>query len=209
MSGPPRTLALIPAAGQSTRMGRPKLALPLGRRTVLEHVVHAFTAAGVERILIVLAPHTQELAALAEGAGADVLLLPEPTPDMRATLERGLDWIEKTWQPDPDAGWFLSPADQPALVPAVIRQVRDLWDRAAPADVLVPTFQGRRGHPALVGWNQVAAIRALAPGLGLNRYFRQPGVRVREVPVDCADILIDLDTPEDYERLRRSWPGIT
>src|SRR5207237_3552168 len=57
----PVGLALIPAAGKSTRMGRPKLALPLGGRTVLEHVVAALRDAGVEHVLVVVGPHVPEL----------------------------------------------------------------------------------------------------------------------------------------------------
>src|SRR5437879_4363300 len=57
--------AVIPAAGQSTRMGRPKLALPLGGRSVLERVVDALRGAGVD-VLVVLGPHVADLAAAAQ-----------------------------------------------------------------------------------------------------------------------------------------------
>ena len=63
-------VALIPAAGHSRRMGRPKLALPLGDRTVLEHVLTALRDGGVERILVVLGPHVADLGPIAARAGA-------------------------------------------------------------------------------------------------------------------------------------------
>jgi CTP:molybdopterin cytidylyltransferase MocA len=62
--------AVLLAGGQSKRMGRPKLVLPLGERTVLEHVLAALRQAAVEHILVVIGPHVAELGALAESAGA-------------------------------------------------------------------------------------------------------------------------------------------
>jgi molybdenum cofactor cytidylyltransferase len=201
-------LALIPAAGKSTRMGRPKLALPLGGRTVLEHVIAALRGAGVEHVLVVVGPHVPELVPLAEAAGADALLLPEETPDMRATVEHGLRRLERRFSPRPEDGWLLVPADHPTLDPSVVRQL--LAARAARPDcsVVLPTHEGRRGHPALIAWRHVAGLRALPPGQGLNVYLRQQMGETLEVPVPTAEVLCDLDTPADYERLaRRAGPG--
>ena len=93
--------AIVPACGQSTRMGRPKLALPLGDATVIARVVAALRAGGVETVLVVIGPRVPELVPLARSAGAEVLALVEQTPDMRTTVERGLDWIEDSSPPFP------------------------------------------------------------------------------------------------------------
>src|SRR3954452_21150957 len=90
---PPRTFAVIPAAGKSTRMGRPKLSLPLGGRTVIEWVIDMLRRAGVEHVLVVVGPHVPELIPLAEGAGAHAYLLSKETADMRATVEAALQWL--------------------------------------------------------------------------------------------------------------------
>jgi molybdenum cofactor cytidylyltransferase len=199
------TFALIPAAGKSVRMGRPKLALPLGGRTILEHVVAALQRAEIEHILVVLGPHAFRLVPLAETAGAQVLLLGQETVDMRGTIEEGLRWLEERFQPRDEDNWLLVPADHPTLDAAVVRQL--LQTRAAHPEfsVVIPTFQGRRGHPALIGWRHVAGIRALPPNQGLNTYLRGQAAVTREMPVCSADILDDLDTPADYERLLNRW----
>jgi molybdenum cofactor cytidylyltransferase len=196
------TFAVIPAAGHSVRMGRPKLALPLGERTVLERVVASLREASIEHILVVIAPHVAQLAALAERAGAHVLQLPEPTPEMRATVEAGLRWIEERFHPRPDDAWLLIPADHPTLDPLLVRML--IWDRieSPGASIIVPTHSGRRGHPTLIEWKHVAGIRSLPSGEGLNVYLRRHMAETREVPIEFADILCDLDTPEEYERLR-------
>jgi molybdenum cofactor cytidylyltransferase len=200
----PRTFGLIPAAGKSVRMGQPKLALPLGGRSVLEWVLAALRAAGVEHTLVVLGPHVPELEPLARAAGAHVLPLTEETPDMRATVERGLAWLEAAFHPAAGDRWLLVPADHPTLDANV---VRGLLQAELPQGrtILIPTFQGRRGHPALIGWEHVPAIRALAQGEGLNLYVRRQEQATLEMPVKSAEVLCDLDTPEEYERLQRRW----
>jgi molybdenum cofactor cytidylyltransferase len=200
--------AVLPAAGKSTRMGRPKLALPLGNRTILEHVVAALRQAEVEHILVVVGPHVPELAALAERAGARVCPLAEETADMRMTVEHGLHWLEEHFHPGPDDAWLLVPADHPALAPSAIRALSQARATHPECSIFVPTFQGRRGHPLLLSWQHIPAMRAHPAGQGLNTYVRAHMAQTREVPVETEAILWDLDTPEDYERLRRIWPSL-
>jgi molybdenum cofactor cytidylyltransferase len=202
------TFAVIPAAGKSVRMGRPKLALPLGDRTVLERVVAALHEAGVEHVVVVVGPHVPQLVAPAERAGAHVLQLPEETPEMRATVEAGLRWLEEQFHPRPEDRWLLVPADHPTLDPLIVRLLLRERARAPDRSIVVPTHGGRRGHPTLIDWKHVAGMRALPPGSGLNVYLRQHAAETREVLVDSADVLRDLDTPEDYERLRHSYAEV-
>jgi molybdenum cofactor cytidylyltransferase len=199
------TFALLPAAGQSTRMGRPKLSLPLGDRTIIEQVVHSFRAGGVREVLVVLNPAGEELAALAKKAGAHVLVLADATADMRATIEHGLDWLEEQFRPQPGDPWLLCPADHPVLEAGVIGQLLNAWQQRGEKDILIPVFNGQRGHPAVIAWRHRAGLRALPPGLGLNSYLRQHSDQTLEVPAASDSILVDLDTPEDYVRLLLLW----
>jgi CTP:molybdopterin cytidylyltransferase MocA len=201
-----RTFALVPAGGQSVRMGRPKLALPLGGHTVIEHVIAALRRAGIEPILLVLGPHVAELRPLAETAGASVHVLPEATPDMRTTVMHGLRWLADRFQPHPDDAWLLVPADHPTLRPGVVQELLEARQADPRHSIFIPTFTGKRGHPALIAWKHVAGMQTLPPDQGLNVYLRQHAAQTAEVPVDEPEVLLDLDTPEDYERLRRSWP---
>lgn len=199
--------AVVPAAGHSTRMGRPKLSLPLGGRTVLEHVVAALRAGGADHVVVVVGPHVPELVPLAEAAGAHVCRLAEPTPDMRATVGHGLRWVEDHLRPGPADAWLLAPADHPALDPGVVRELCEAFRRDPSRSILVPVSAGRRGHPALVAWRHAAGVRALPPDRGVNAYFREHAAEVGEVPVAAGGAFVDLDTPEDYERLCAAWPN--
>jgi molybdenum cofactor cytidylyltransferase len=189
--------AVIPACGTSTRMGRQKLALPLGDRTVIEHVVLALRAGGIERIVVVIGPHGPELVPLAVAAGADVLVLPAPTPDMRATVEAGLAYLEERYQPLLTDWWLLAPADHPILSPTVIHQLRAAANSRAHS-IMIPTHQGHRGHPTLIGWQHAEAVRTLLPGRGINALLRELQNETLELEMNQPGILSDLDTPEDY-----------
>lgn len=193
--------AIIPAAGKSRRMGRPKLLLPVGGRTVLERVVDALGAAGVDAVLVVTGGEPPELAAQARGAGAHVLLLERETADMRQTVEQGLAWIERTYRPTAVDAWLLAPADHPTLDPEVVRRLLGAWRSDPEASVVVPVHEGRRGHPVLIGWRHVEGVRAFPPGLGLDAYLRQHAAQTLLLPVGSPGVLLDLDTPEDYARL--------
>jgi CTP:molybdopterin cytidylyltransferase MocA len=136
-----------------------------------------------------------------------VCRLAEETPDMRATIEHGLRWLEERFHPGPDDDWLLSPADHPSLDALVVRHLAQARAVHPDRSIFVPAFEGRRGHPALIGWKHVAGIRSHPAGQGLNAYLRRHTAETLEVPVASAGVLCDLDTPEDYERLLRAWRG--
>jgi len=198
--------ALIPAAGSSSRMGRPKLALPLGDRTILEHVIAALRQAEIEHILVVVGAHVAELADLAESAGAYVCIIEALPTGMRGTVEHGLRWLEERFEPRPEDTWLLTPADHPALDASVVTRLQAVYAAEVQFSIVLPTYKGRRGHPTLFAWEHVAAIRAWPAELGLNSYVRQHISETLEVAVNSASVLWDMDTPEDYEWLRQNWP---
>jgi molybdenum cofactor cytidylyltransferase len=186
-------------------MGAAKLALPLGNRTIIEHVLDALRYAEISEVLVVLGPHVAELAAPAAASGAQALVLERETAHMRETIEHGLAWLAQRHQPAPDDWLLLVPADHPTLDAEVIRKLAAARDVHPQATIFVPTHAGRRGHPLLLAWSHVPAIRALPPDEGLNTYVRRQAAATREVPVDTPQVLRDLDTPEDYQRLLREW----
>lgn len=143
------TFAVVPAAGLGTRMGRPKLGLPLGNSTVLHRVVTALRDSGRDLVLVVIGPHSSDLVALAETAGATCLLLSSPTEDMRDTVQAGLRQLDEWYGPRVEDSWFLAPGDCPAFTAQTVRSLIADSALATTSPIRVPTFNGRRGHPTL------------------------------------------------------------
>src|SRR6516225_1601839 len=129
---------VVPAGGTSTRMGRPKLSLPFRGRTVLECVLDALRLGGCDELLVVLGPQAADLELLAGRAGAHVCVLPEQTPDMRATLEVGLRWSERHFRPRDNDAWLLAPADHPTLDPSIVQLLRQAFFAQSDKSIVVP-----------------------------------------------------------------------
>ena len=195
-----RRFAVIPAAGHSRRMGRPKLSLPWGDRTVIEHLLGTLRDCQVES-LVVVGPHVARLTELVARAGGHSLVLPETTSDMRATVIHGLAWLEQNHTPTEKEDWLLIPGDHPIVERGVLELLQSAKREHPRKSVFIPTFESRRGHPALIGWKHVADVRALPEDQGINRFFRANEALVQEVSTVNPSILWDLDTPEEYARL--------
>jgi molybdenum cofactor cytidylyltransferase len=198
MTGP----ALIPAAGRSRRMGRPKLLLPLDGRPIIAHVVDAVRAGGAGPALVIVRQDDADLAAAARAAGGEVLVLGAETPDMRATVQAGLASLEALLPEQRRRGFFLVPADHPTLSAEVFRALIGAAGEPPERSIVVPVHGGRRGHPTWIGWSHVAALRALPADRGINAYLRENVPATFELAWPDAAVLQDLDTPADYERLR-------
>ena len=199
-----RLFAVIPAAGVSRRMGQPKLLLQLAGKTVLARLLEALSFVGVEDRVVVLRNDDEALCAEATAAGASVVQPPVPPPDMRQSTEYALEYIEQRHSPAPDDGWLLLPADHPVLARSVIETLIERWNRQSDL-ILVPTCQGRRGHPAFFRWRLIEEIRRIPRGAGLNQLLKSHRDAVTELPVEDDAVLLDLDTPADYEKLRRRF----
>jgi molybdenum cofactor cytidylyltransferase len=182
--------AVVPAAGLSRRMGREKILLPFGDSTILETILERLAAAGVAERVAVLRPDLPEAADRARRSGARVVINPRPDEEMLLSIRLGLESV-----PANARAVFVWPADHPAVSPATLEL---LAGRADPARALLPTHEGRRGHPALVGRELLPAIAAIPPREGLRLLWRTRADAVVEIPVDDPGVVRNVDTPEDY-----------
>jgi molybdenum cofactor cytidylyltransferase len=192
--------AIVPAAGQSRRMGRPKLILPVRGIPLIARVVAAIRDGGADRVIVVAPPETEpgavELREAAEAEGAEVVVPDRPTLDMRASVELGLGRLAKG--PKPTA-LLLTPGDIPGLGRDVVAGVIAAW-RESPDRIVVPWHEGRRGHPLLLPWRLARQIPHLPAGVGVNDLLTKRSRLIFHIPIDDPDLFEDLDTPEDYRR---------
>ena len=194
--------AVVPAAGLSTRMGRPKLLLEIGGQTVIARVVGALRDGGVDAVVVVVPPPQQEgaerLARLAAEAGAIVEVLTSPTTDMRATIEQGIARLDRL-APE---GILIVPGDSVGLRGPLVAEVIARF-RSDPSRIVVPVREGRRGHPLALPWREALAIAHLPPNVGVNALLQARSALVDPVEVLTTGHDADLDTPDDYRR----WMG--
>jgi len=196
MSGP--YFAVIPAAGRSQRMGTPKLLLPWKSHTVIEAMLAAWSAGGVEKRIVVVHPSDELVTAVARNAGAIVVVPPVPPPTMKDSVLAGLQYLEQHFSPPPTAGWLLAPADLPLLSPLAIKA---LLKQFSGTTGTILRARNRHGvvHPTLFSWDMAAAVEKLHPQVGVNALFAEFPPQDIAVPDEICDL--DLDVPEQYHDL--------
>lgn len=200
-----RLFVVIPAAGRSRRMGQPKLLLDLGGHSVLARLLAALnTVEEIEAVCLVARQDDLALVEEAERGGATVLRPEHDPPEMRDSVEFALAEIERRFSPRPDDAWMLIPADHPLIEPGTLRQIVDAW-KSSYADVLIPTHQGKGGHPTLFRWSTTARINLIPADQGINQLMEDTSLNIERIEFDAPELLIDLDTPEDYERALQWW----
>jgi molybdenum cofactor cytidylyltransferase len=192
--------AVVPAAGRSVRMGRPKLLLPIQGATMLARVVTALCAGGVERVIVVtppeVAPLGPELAAEARRAGAEVVVPKSQPAEMRDSIELGLEFLARG---TPPRHVLFSPGDTPGITRDLVARLLECAARS-PERIVVPCCEGRRGHPIVLPWDLALAIRSLPSGVGVNALVAREADHVALVMVEKPELIADVDTPDEFER---------
>ncbi len=193
-----QSIAIIPAAGHSQRMGQPKLLLPWRGATVLDHVLSIWRQSRVTQVVLVIRADDDALAAVASRHAVDLVRADPPPPQMKDSVLAGLNFARQAYAPAATDVWLLAPADVPRLSAAVVNQVLDAHDPARP-EILTPRVGDQNGHPVLFPWSLASHVATLRPEEGINvlrgRFPHRP------IVVDDPSVLDDLDTPEDYRRL--------
>jgi molybdenum cofactor cytidylyltransferase len=199
-----RSFGIVPAAGQSARMGAPKLLLPLGGRTVIEHVLAAWTASRVTRTVVVVRGDDATLVERCRRFDVDVVSPPQAPPEMKDSVAFALAHIAARYAPAEDDAWLVAPADVPRLDAATIDAVLAAYDPRRPT-AIAPVRRGKRGHPTLLPWAAAGRVRDLAAEEGVNALVAR--VPLVEFACDAAGVVDDLDVPADYARLADRWPA--
>jgi CTP:molybdopterin cytidylyltransferase MocA len=197
--------AIILAAGASSRMGRPKARLPLpGGHTVLSHLMSTLTQAGVSRIVVVT---RAEHAAAVPGWAAPSARLPEvvvnatPARGQLSSLQTGLRAIG-----DETPAALVTPVDVPFVRPDTVVALLRAWHRTA-APVVRLSSAGRHGHPMLINRrviDDVLQTPDVAPE-GARPVIRRYVSAAVELAIEDEGAFLDVDTPEEYERLTRRF----
>ena len=191
--------AVVAAAGRSTRMGEPKQLMAWGERTILGTVVANLAAAGAVPVICVVGHRAEEIIAALGDAPAEVVVNPNYLQGemlssyqagVRRLLEQGRDY----------AGTLLALGDQPH-VPVSVLQAVLAQARRTPDNIVMPRYQGRRGHPFYFPRRLWPAMLALGHDETLRAIVRGAGEVIQYAEVETDAILRDIDTPSDYRQL--------
>jgi molybdenum cofactor cytidylyltransferase len=195
--------AVVPAAGTSIRMGRPKLLIEIHGQSLIGRVVSALRAGGAGYVVVVAPPadavEGPEIAAQARRAGALVIVPGTRPAEMRDSIELGLEWLAKH---DSPRSVVLTPGDYPGITPEIVAQLLEYAARL-PDRVVLPSYNGRRGHPIVLPWKIAVEVHSLPAGTGINALVARHPYGLVELALSEQAVVTDLDTPEDLERWKQ------
>ena len=195
----PKVAAIVLAAGASTRCGQPKQLLPVGGKTMLQHVVDVVLASPVDQTIVVLGHRADEIGATLKDTPADIVTNEEWEAGLSTSVQAGLRAI----RPDVQAALFVL-ADQPAITPEIIVALLGRY-RETGAPIVVPTYQGKRGNPALFDRSLFAELFRVRDDQGGRQLIDRYGDRTERVEVDSEAVLVDVDTEADYHRFKEAY----
>ncbi len=192
-----KVVAVVLAAGASSRFGSPKLLAPLAGRPLLAHALDAVALAGVGDVVVVLGAGAADVEVAIAWRGERRVVNERPQDGLSSSLRVGLDAAAEDAAV---AAVLVVLGDQPAVRPAVIRAILGAAD-ASPA----PFVRARHAadgtpNPVLVRRDAWAMASALDGDRGLGPFLAAHPELVLEVPVEGANP--DIDTPADLAALQ-------
>ena len=194
--------AIVLAAGESKRMGRPKMTLQWNSRTVIGQVVHVLLDGGVDDVIVVTGGAHSEVENAIAGMGVRSVHNPDfANGEMIQTLQIGLKNLKK----DVLASLVVL-GDQPQIEVDVVRTVISAFEQKNHS-LVVPSYGRKRGHPWLIArtlWDRIFELRKSAT---MRQFLNRFASEIHYVNVDTNSIFQDLDTPEDYRRFQSEKHG--
>jgi len=186
--------AIILAAGESRRMGQPKMLLPWGKTSVLGQVISTFQAAGIEDIVVITGGAHEHIEQIVKQYGARYIFNSQfADGEMLSSLQLGL-----AAQTSQVQATLIGLGDQPQVQMETVRMIAATFQRRK-SRLIVPSFQRRRGHPWLVErrlWKELLEMKSPQTA---REFLNAHAEEIFYVDVETPAVLADLDTPQDYQ----------
>ncbi|HAJ45885.1 MAG TPA: 4-diphosphocytidyl-2C-methyl-D-erythritol kinase [Alphaproteobacteria bacterium] len=186
----PKVAAIILAAGLSRRMGTNKLLLPLNGTPVLARTIAAVRAAGIDKIYVVTG-HDAHAVRGHLPADAVEVFNPAFKEGMASSLRAGIAGLPE----DIDAAAIVL-GDMPALRPHDLHHLITHLDSSEGRELIVPAFEGKRGHPVIFARRLWPEILNAEGDQGARKVVLDNADAVCEVAVGHPGVIADADTPE-------------
>ena len=198
MARAPSLAGVILAAGESTRMQRDKALLAWQGKTFLGAAMESLRP-HCQLIIVVAGKNVDSLKPVVFAAGGFLVVNPDTDRGQFSSLQVGLQEVLDRGR---DAA-IVTLIDRPPAAPGTVKSLRDRFLEEVRQGhwAVVPQYGDKHGHPIVIGREMIEAfLRAPAESTARDvEHKHQP--HVVYVPVDDANVTMNVDTPEDYARL--------
>lgn len=194
---PPRSLA-APARSYTSVLGRPlPSATPLDQ-TFLGAAISLLNAFA-DMVIVIAGGNSAELTPVVDARGQFLVPNPHPERGQFSSLQVGMQEVLNRGR---DAA-IITLVDRPPVKPATLRLLRDAFCDAAEREkwAVVPEFEGKHGHPIVVGREMITKFLTAPPTATARDIEHAHEQRIEYVPVEDPFVTLNVDSPEDYEKL--------
>ncbi len=197
--------AIILSGGESTRMGKPKALLDFGGKPAIARILESARKAGISKILVVVGKHADAIQKGADLAGCTILVNENPERGQLSSIQLGMSKLDFAT----DAA-FVWPVDCPLVKPEDLKALAQAYakGRTSLMRIFVPCHGGHRGHPMLVDIGFRQPFMELKNGQTARAVIDANPTQVMEVSVGNTGVLLDIDTPEDYQVAVKVWESL-
>jgi molybdenum cofactor cytidylyltransferase len=187
--------AILLAAGESRRMGEFKQLLQLGDKSFVEHCVDNLLASRVDEVIVVTGHRESEVRRSIADRPVRFAHNSDYHSGMASSIKCGVQALSEGTR-----ACVLALVDQPQIGADLINRVIEAYEKA-PTIIVIPTYEGRHGHPILLDLSLKEEILTMNPEQGLRQVVRAHSDQIVRVEATNSAVLEDCDLPEDYERI--------
>ena len=186
--------AVVIAAGASYRMRSPKALLRIEDKTFLQHIIDVLRSAGIDETVVVLGAEAENIQHTLSWFDGRVVVNGEWEQGQLTSINAGLGALLK----DGLEAAIVCPVDHPLISNRLIVGLLAAF-RESKRRIVLPVFQGHRGHPVLFSSDVFEELRNADVSVGAREVVRNHPKDVYEMVTDEEGVAINIDTPEDYE----------
>jgi molybdenum cofactor cytidylyltransferase len=195
----PRIAALVLAAGQSRRMGRNKLLLPVDGTPMVVRAVDALHASAATEIVVVTGHQADDVRRVLGNRSVAFVHNPDFAQGLSTSLKAGLAAL-----PEDADGALVCLGDMPLVGPTHLDKLIAAFNPVEGRLICVPTHDGQRGNPVLWARKFFAEMAALSGDVGARGLLERHADAVCEVAMPDGAVLLDVDTPAALDALATS-----
>jgi molybdenum cofactor cytidylyltransferase len=184
--------AVILAAGESKRMGSPKMLLPFNGSTIIECVISNVAKSGVDKIIVVLGAEKETLIHLLGKLHVEYCYNEDYKKGMLSSVQCGFKNLPSCCKAS-----LVFQGDQPLITSDTINTVINAY-ASSEKGIVIPVFERKRGHPVMIDMKYRHDIDQLSPDNGLRSLSYMFPADVLEVVTEESGILRDFDTYDQY-----------
>tara|TARA_B100001250_G_scaffold293308_1_gene254955 strand:+ start:1232 stop:1843 length:612 start_codon:yes stop_codon:yes gene_type:complete len=191
---------IVLAAGLSSRMGQLKQLLPIGGIPSVVRVVRTL-GKKIDDVVVVLGHQAEEIEAVLEFEACRCIFNQDYLLGMLSSVQCALSEIQTS------SSYLVALADQPQIKESTVSCILQNASTLSKG-IVIPKFEGKRGHPVFIHSKYHREILELNHDVGLNFFTRSHREDVLEVDLQEVEIIRDMDTPNDYKRIKNLFGGV-